>query len=35
VLLHVETTRERADVEHVYLHDARVLRPDLAAGEPA
>jgi chorismate mutase len=35
VLLHVETTRERGDVEHVYLHGARVLRPDLTAGEPA
>lgn len=34
VLLHVETTRDRANVEHVYLHDARALRPDLAPGTP-
>jgi chorismate mutase len=34
VLLHVETERGRAEIEHVYLHDARVLRPDLAADEP-
>jgi chorismate mutase len=35
VLVHVETARDRADVEHVYLHGARVLRPDLAVGESA
>lgn len=30
VMLHVETPRSRAELRHVYLHDARVLRPDLA-----
>lgn len=32
VLLHVETARSRADIRHVYLRDARALRPDWAAG---
>lgn len=32
VLLHVETARARADIKHVYLRDARALRPDWAAG---
>jgi chorismate mutase len=30
VLLHVETTRAREEIRHVYLRDARALRPDLA-----
>lgn len=30
VMLHVETTRERAEMRHVYLRGATVLRPDLA-----
>jgi chorismate mutase len=30
VLLHVETTRGRAELSHVYLRDAGGLRPDLA-----
>lgn len=30
VLLHVETDRDRADLRHVFLEGARVLRPDLA-----
>ena len=30
VLLHVETGAARRDIRHVYLHDARTLRPDLA-----
>ena len=30
VMLHVETTRSRAEIRHVYLRDARRLRPDLA-----
>jgi chorismate mutase len=34
VLLHVHTSRPRAAMRHVYLHDADVLRPDLAAGTP-
>jgi chorismate mutase len=31
VLLHVESHASRADIRHVYLHDARALRPDLAS----
>lgn len=30
VLLHVETSAPRSQIRHVYLHDARTLRPDLA-----
>jgi chorismate mutase len=30
VLLHAETAAPRASLRHVYLHGARVLRPDLA-----
>ena len=30
VLMHVNTARAQAEVEHVYLDGARVLRPDLA-----
>ena len=29
VLLHIESERPRAALEHVYLEGARVLRPDL------
>jgi chorismate mutase len=29
VLLHVESDAPRAGIRHVYLHDARTLRPDL------
>ncbi len=29
VLLHIESTRPRADLHHVYLHGARGLRDDL------
>jgi chorismate mutase len=29
VLLLVNTTRSQAEIRHVYLHDAAVLRPDL------
>ncbi len=32
VLLHVETTRPRAKIAHVYLRSAEVLRPDHARG---
>jgi chorismate mutase len=32
VLLHVETTRARREMRHVYLRDAAGLRPDLASG---
>lgn len=31
VLLHVESHASRAEIRHVYLHDARSLRPDLAS----
>ena len=30
VLLHIESTKARSEIRHVYLHDARTLRPDLA-----
>jgi len=30
VLLHVDTDVPRSGIRHVYLHDARTLRPDLA-----
>jgi chorismate mutase len=31
VLLHIESVKARAEIRHVYLHDARALRPDLAS----
>ena len=31
VMLHVETATPRADLQHVYLHGAAALRPDLSA----
>ena len=34
VLLHVNTERSQAEIQHVYLHEARVLRPDVS-GESA
>jgi chorismate mutase len=34
VLLHVETTRARGGMAHVYLAGARALRPDLAGDVP-
>jgi chorismate mutase len=30
LMAHVETERARADIEHVYHHGARALRPDLS-----
>jgi chorismate mutase len=30
VLLHIESSKARTEIRHVYLHDARSLRPDLA-----
>jgi chorismate mutase len=30
VLLHVQSSVPRSGIRHVYLHDARTLRPDLA-----
>lgn len=35
VLAHVESPLPRAGIEHVYLHAARSLRPDLAARDGA
>ena len=35
VLLHVETARPRAELRHVYLRGARVLRPDLLGDDGA
>jgi chorismate mutase len=34
ILLHVNTERAQAEVCHVYLRGAAVLRPDLATGTP-
>jgi chorismate mutase len=34
VMLHVETTRPRDAMRHVYLHGARTLRPDLLDDAP-
>jgi chorismate mutase len=31
VLLHIETAAPRSAIRHVYLHDARTLRPDLVS----
>ncbi len=31
IMLHVNTPRRQEDVQHVYLHGATVLRPDVAA----
>jgi chorismate mutase len=33
VLLHVESERDRDRIAHVYLHEARALRPDLVESE--
>lgn len=33
VLLHVETEKSRQAIEHVYLRDAVLLRPDLVANQ--
>ncbi len=32
ILMHVNTERSAADIKHVYLHGARVLRRDLVEG---
>ena len=34
ILMHINTERSQAEVMHVYLHDARALRPDLSANHP-
>jgi chorismate mutase len=33
ILLHVNTSRTPQDIEHVYLHDAKRLRPDLRSAQ--
>ncbi|NNJ25734.1 chorismate mutase [Alienimonas chondri] len=33
VLLHVDTTLSQKDVQHVYLHRAKALRPDLGEAQ--
>jgi chorismate mutase len=33
VLLHVNTERPQAQIVHVYLHEARKLRPDVASAQ--
>ncbi|GIX03160.1 MAG: chorismate mutase AroH [Planctomycetaceae bacterium] len=33
VLLHVNTERSQRDIVHVYLHEARRLRPDMASAQ--
>jgi chorismate mutase len=33
VLLYVESTRARADIQHVYLGEAEILRPDLSLAQ--
>ncbi len=32
LLMHFHTSREKGEIEHVYLRDARSLRPDLVQG---
>ncbi len=33
ILMHVNTSKAAAEIEFVYLHGARALRPDLATGD--
>ncbi len=33
ILMHVNTERAQSEMTHVYLRDARALRPDLAQGQ--
>ncbi len=33
ILMHVNTERPQSEITHVYLRDARALRPDLAQGQ--
>jgi chorismate mutase len=33
VLLHVNTERTQADINHVYLHEAKRLRPDVTSAQ--
>ena len=34
ILLHWNTSRSQSEIEHVYLHEAKKLRPDLSALPP-
>lgn len=33
VLLHVNTDRKQSEISHVYLHDAKRLRPDMTSAQ--
>ncbi|GGJ19794.1 chorismate mutase [Deinococcus roseus] len=33
VMMHVETEKKQADVKHIYLREAVVLRPDIASAQ--
>lgn len=33
VLLHVNTSKRQADIQHIYLHEAKKLRPDMASAQ--
>jgi len=33
VLLHVNTDRPQAEITHIYLHDAKRLRPDMSSAQ--
>ena len=33
VLLHVNTDRKQAEISHIYLHDAKKLRPDMTSAQ--
>lgn len=33
VLLHVNTNKRQAEIQHIYLHEAKKLRPDVASAQ--
>jgi chorismate mutase len=33
VLLHVNTNKRQAEIQHIYLHDAKKLRPDMVSAQ--
>lgn len=33
VLLHVNTTKRQGEIQHVYLHEAKKLRPDMVSAQ--
>jgi chorismate mutase len=35
ILVHLNTEKDQADMQHVYLHGAKVLRPDVAGDQKA